>query len=431
MPATSAYSHQQARAEFVRNVKNIAARCTDQEREPNAAELRDFELSMAGIEAIDNQRYGVSPNVAGFNKWLRAYGDEAPSGGLPGREDRGPQDDEGNPIRKRAQGRGELWVDSNGREVRMLRPKDQLSDEEDLSFGKAIVGIVTGRWAGAEREKRYMLGSNDSAGGYLLAPELANNVIDLARNKSVCVAAGFGTVPMQTSDMIIAKVGTDPTATWRHEGMAISASDMTVGSINLSAKFLSVLVPVTVELLADAPNAGRIIENSIAQALALELDRAALHGTGASNEPMGIANAPGINTTAVGAPLAFDNLLTAYGQVELQNGAPNAFAMHPTQATQFRKLKDGDGNYLMGHPTIRALNMLVSKQVTAGVIFMGDFTQGFFAMRTNNVTIEILREGTIGTDNFTTQFKVGVRAYLRADVGLARESHFATLTGLT
>ena len=271
---------------------------------------------------------------------------------------------------------------------------------------------------------------------------MSARIIDLARNRSVIMRAGATTVPMTTSEMTIARVATDPTAYWRHEGHHITASEMTFGSLTLVARVLAVLVPVTIELLEDASNAGQVIQSAIAQALALELDRAALRGAGSgSSDPVkGVRYWTGVSTTAIGGVLAYDNLLDAMTPIESANGTPNAWILGPTINGVVRNLKDTTNQYLSQHPDIARLQKLVSNQVPEDLgdgsdeseIYCGDFASVLIGMR-KRVTVEIFAAGRDSDDSFNAMTQLGrwIRVHLRADVAIEQAGSFNVLTGVT
>jgi HK97 family phage major capsid protein len=81
----------------------------------------------------------------------------------------------------------------------------------------------------------------------------------------------------------------------------VSESDPTFGQVVFAPKSLAVMVKVSQELMDDSANIATERPRILAAALALELDCAALLGTGTAPEPRGVANTAGIGTTALDA----------------------------------------------------------------------------------------------------------------------------------
>jgi HK97 family phage major capsid protein len=53
-------------------------------------------------------------------------------------------------------------------------------------------------------------------------------------------------------------------------------------------------------MLQSSPDAEKMVQDDLATTLAVEVDRAALHGSGASNEPTGLLSTTGVNSVAIG-----------------------------------------------------------------------------------------------------------------------------------
>lgn len=66
------------------------------------------------------------------------------------------------------------------------------SADEIRSFGlgRAVQGLVTGDWRGAEVERRALSEGSNAAGGYLIPSPLATSVIDRIRNEARVIEAG-------------------------------------------------------------------------------------------------------------------------------------------------------------------------------------------------------------------------------------------------
>lgn len=312
----------------------------------------------------------------------------------------------------------------------------------NLSAGRMIRGLLTGRWDGAEAERRAMGTGVSTAGGYLLPEPVSGNLIDLARNQSVVVKAGALTVPMENQTLRVVRVLTDPTATWRAEGSAIPESEGTFGAIELTARSLAAMVRVNNELLDDAPMFAATLDQQLAAALALELDRVGLYGSGSSGQPQGLRTLPGVVEMSMGANGALmnnhDSVMDLIQAIEEANGSPTAAIMAPRTRNKLSKLYtgiSGDQTRLTPPAEYTALRRLVSNQVSvtetqgssnaASTMFVGGFQNMAFAIR-QQITIEASR---VADDTFAKNQTL-VRAIMRADVAVYRPSHFGRLVGI-
>lgn len=337
-------------------------------------------------------------------------------------------------------------------EVRVLAPSEKLADvcrrdlidgikPEDLSLGRVLRGLVTGEWSGAEAEKRAVMAEGTSSlGGVLIPAPMAAQVIDLARNQAVVFRAGASTVPMTANTLKMCKVTGDMSASWREENAAITASEMSFDSLSFTAKALAAICTISIELLEDAGNVNGLIENSIAQALALELDRAALFGSGVAPEPLGLNGVTGIQTISMG-----DNgaALTGYSPFTLaaqklyeKNAVPGSFVYSPRTWAALEGLVDTTGQPLAAPASFASASKLVSNQIpndlhqgtatNASSVFCGAWSNLMVGMRTS-LTLEASR--VAGADAFS-KMQVLIRAYLRADVQVARPDHFTKIVGV-
>lgn len=334
-----------------------------------------------------------------------------------------------------------------GRDVQALVKGDLLAKRSTPGmFGERIANVLRGDIQNAN------FGTSDASGGYLLSPEYSGLVVDLARSASVCMRAGGLTLPMNTSEMTVTTVTGDATPVWRAETQAITASSMTFGRINLKAKVLAVLVPISIELLEDSANAGPVIEQAIAAALGQKLDLAGLYGSGAGAEPLGIKYASGTNSvTSVGTPTAgastWAKPLTGIKNI-LDANFPGqtselAWIQNPRDFTNWNGLSDSTYQPLQAPKIIADMQNFTTTALpkTEGggaesSAIIGHFPSLLFGMRTSGVVMQILDSGSAVDDagetwNATSQMMRFIRVYLRADVALLRPSWFSVLSGIT
>jgi HK97 family phage major capsid protein len=341
--------------------------------------------------------------------------------------------------------------DANGETVFGLTHEQRLADYQKattgqdasgLSVGRAVCGMVTGSWEGAEAERRIMGTSPGAVGGFLMPEPISANVIDLARNRAVLVQAGALTIPMASKNLRIVQIVTDPTAQWRGEGQEIDESDGEFAALNLTAHSLAALVRVNAELLDDVPMFAATLDMQLAAALALKLDYAGLYGTGAGM-PLGLRGTPGVNEQSMGdngaVPTDYDKFLDLIAAIETSNGSPDTLVWAPRDKNTMAKLVTGitsDKTKLALPADFAALRKLVSNQVSitetqgsaTGVCssaFMGGFSNMALAIR-QNITIEASRQAG---DTFAKN-QVHVRAIMRADVAVYRPNQFGRLIGI-
>jgi HK97 family phage major capsid protein len=287
-----------------------------------------------------------------------------------------------------------------------------------------------------------------TTGGSAIVPtSWAGSIIDKARNLSACLKAGAQVVPMDTKVVQIGRLTGDPTAAFRAEGSSITASDPTLDNVTLTAKSMNALVVGSMEWFADADNAGTIVENAIAQAMASQLDKVALYGgtnTGgvdltAATNPAGIVanlttNASSsilgaaTNGTTQTAASFYNEILDVVYTPKDYNEEPNAVIWNSKAARMYAKAYDSTYQPLRRPADLDALQWFVSNQIpsyTQGTmtsvatdVFAGDFSQLLIGQRLA-VSIQVL------TERYADTGQLGIVATWRGDVGLARPRAFS------
>lgn len=388
-------------------------------------------------------------------------GDEFPTNRMPGQEDVDPNlgndiDGKGgnrNQPRHRQTGRHVFKDERTGKLCRTYGPGDCLAQRKqgdpNISLGNCLRAMLLNRLDDlTSHEQRAMIGGLDSTGGYLLTPAMSLSLVDLARSASVCIRAGAQTLPMNSAEMNIVRVTSDPTATWRPELVAVAGSMPAFDRIWLRARTVAAIIPISIEMLEDATNIVQVLEMVLRGALGLALDKAALVGAGNAQEPRGIANNTSVNAvTAVGTPTDYGKYVSGVGEVLKQNfpGDPKdlSWIANPRDSIILEKLKDSTGQPLQPPPWVQSLTRLhtTSLRTTLGAgaeseAIIGDFSQLLFAMRTSGIQIRILDAGTIvdsdgTTFNAASQLGKLVVAYMRADVAPVRPTWFSYLSGIT
>lgn len=293
-----------------------------------------------------------------------------------------------------------------------------------------------------------------TTGGSAIVPSIwAADVIDLARNTSAVLQAGAQIVPMDAKTVQIGRLTGDPSAAFRTEGSAITASDPTFDNVTLTAASLNTLVIGSMEWFQDATNAEELVTRAIAEAIAAKIDLVALYGSittgaGAVNlptppNPRGIlgalnATAPtsvlggATNGTAQTSGQWWNEILDLAYTPRDYNETPAAMIWNSTVARHYAKAVDTTGQPLQQPGDVAALRKFVSNQIptyTQGTmpaatdVFTGDWSQLLIGQRLD-LTIQVLPERYADTG------QIGIVATWRGDVGLARPRAFSVFRAL-
>lgn len=334
------------------------------------------------------------------------------------------------------------FEDAEGKIHKALDIKEKLFDSvEDFSVGKIVRAKILGDFTNLNDYETKAAGEGIGAlGGWLVPETVSAKLVDLARNKSCVMQAGATTMPMPTPEMRLVKLVTDPTAYFRAEHAAITESDWQLEPLNLKAMTCGCIVKSSLELLEDAKNAGSMLEASMSAAIALEMDRVALYGSG-TNEPSGLdvlTDVETINKGTNGATIStYDDFSNAVEDIYNNNGVPNAVIMAPRTYFTIDRLKQGTTNDpLVGPESYQNLKKFVTNQVgitdtqgtssVASKAFVGDYKQILYAIR-KSIEIEIAKSGS--TDTFA-KCEVQIRLRTRFDIAVLRPNHFCKIYGI-
>ena len=241
---------------------------------------------------------------------------------------------------------------------------DQL---DKMGYGEVAVEI----------EQRAMNSGAGSAGGFTIGEDFNEDIFRELIPYTGFLEGGPEIQPMPRGNWRQSGVATRPTASYRAEGAVIAASEPTVREIDMSAKLLSSVVPLTNELIDySGGRAARTAEATLRTSVGLTMDAAAFEGTGTSNTPLGMFNQPGI-TTAV----ATDSATPTIAQVEAdlrplinvimqyaQLGIRVAWTMTQRVKGYLEDMRDGNGNKYfpelsMENPRLKGFRVIVSGSI--------------------------------------------------------------------
>lgn len=338
---------------------------------------------------------------------------------------------------------GLVFLDDSGKEHKALKLNEKLYEgkEEDFSVGKIIRARILGDLKGLnDYETKQASEGIGAAGGWLISEAVSARIIQKARNQMCVQRAGAITIPMETAELRLVRIVTDPTSAFYGENETISESDWSLAPINLKAQTLGCLVRSSIALLEDAKNAGSQLEEAMAASIALEMDRVSILGDGV-NEPRGILNCDDVHVISMGtngaALTSYDEFSNSVEDIAESNGIPNAVIMAPRTAGAIDRLKEGTTNApLPGPESYKNLTKYVTNQIpitdtkgtssAASRAYIGDFKNVVFGVR-KALEVIITREG--GTDVFS-KVQALIRCRVRMDIGILRENHFCIVEGI-
>ena len=182
------------------------------------------------------------------------------------------------------------------------------------SAGEFAQAVVGGSAKGATPDKRLQIlnattfGSESSGadGGFAVPPDLRADIVKLINGEESLL----GRTDQQNTSSNQLTVPTDETtawqtsggilATWEGEGSQLTQSKPALKSVTVRATKLTVLTPVTDELLEDAAALGSYLRSKAPEKINYKVNDALINGTGAGM-PLGILNSPALVTVSESA----------------------------------------------------------------------------------------------------------------------------------
>lgn len=232
--------------------------------------------------------------------------------------------------------------------------------------------------------QRTMSAGDSRAGGYLVADEHRGDMfIENLRAMSIAMQAGVQTLGGLVGNVAIPKKTSSATFGWLGEDEDQSTGDLALGSVTLTPRTVSGGVPMTRRLLMQSsPDVEAMVRADLVEGVALAIDLAVFEGSGASNEPLGLANHPDINTVTVGtdttptwaevvdfeSAVATDNALT---------GSLNYVTTPAVRGKMKITVKDaGSGLFVCADDnTVNSYPLLTSTQLATSRLLFGNFNQ--------------------------------------------------------
>ncbi len=164
--------------------------------------------------------------------------------------------------------------------------------------GKASRGIMVP----TDVLKRDLLVGTNTAGGHTVATDLlAQDFIELLRNRMVIMGMGARMLTGLVGNIAIPRQSGAATAYWVAENSAPTESQQAFDQVTMSAKTMGAFTDISRKLLLQSSiDVEAFVRQDLATVLALELQRVAINGSGTSPEPRGILNVVGIGSVAGG-----------------------------------------------------------------------------------------------------------------------------------
>ncbi len=181
-----------------------------------------------------------------------------------------------------------------GGDMGFIIPHDVMSSQFSKEEARAIMlGRVMARALGT---------TSDVGGGFTVATDvLGSNLIELLRNKTLVAQMGARTLSGLQGNIAIPKQNGGATAYWVGEGADGTESDQAFAQLGLVPHRLVGDTAYQKELLFQSSiDVEGFVRDDLMRVIAIAKDLAAINGSGAAGQPLGILNVPGVGSVTFG-----------------------------------------------------------------------------------------------------------------------------------
>ena len=244
---------------------------------------------------------------------------------------------------------------------------------------------------------------------------------------------GATTLTGLTGDVVIPRETGSPNVAWVNENEALPIDDATFDSLTLTPHHVGVITELSRQLIMQAsPQVETLVRGMMSRNIALEIDRAAIAGSGVGAEPRGILNDPAVASV----PFATDLFTTTANMIAAADvanvGDARAFVSTNGLRASAMKLRDGDGHPITLAETFHGEPAYFSNQVPGA---LGDGNdQGLVYGDWRDFLIGIWSQLDVLVNPYAqdaySRGNILIRAMASVDFGVRRPASFVKASGV-
>tara|TARA_B100001250_G_C19815060_1_gene797848 strand:- start:326 stop:2245 length:1920 start_codon:yes stop_codon:yes gene_type:complete len=270
---------------------------------------------------------------------------------------------------------GYISEDEAGFELEASRAFGEATGKQTSGF--FVPEDVTNKWS-----ERTMNTANSA--GVVFDDKQYNNLIDALSAWSTVLQASPTVLSNNSGNITIPRVSALSTSNWITEGAAVAASDPTIDTVTLSEKTNGCYTDLTRTLMqnTDGLSVEQMVRNNLLRAMGVAWDLASVAGTGAGGQPLGIENTVGVNATAfAGATPTYAELIDMEAAIYADNAVLDSNSVYWITTPAINAATKSLATQGAGSPVanvdgiIDGKRVLISSQVTAGNVILGDFSE--------------------------------------------------------
>lgn len=303
----------------------------------------------------------------------------------------------------------------NSRLKELLNGKDLVKDKNTLTANEKIIGFFHALVTDNQMALK-ALSTTAADGGNLFPTEfLAELIKPLAEIPRM---RGLVTVKtMRRTTLTVPARGTLAKVYWTAENASKTTTTATWSQVTLTARKAAAIIYASDELIEDSTEIDVVQEiiSQFADAIGNEEDRVILRGNG-TTEPTGIVGNAGITTTAVGANLDFDDIITLIYSLKAKYRKGASFLIHPNTARFLRQLKDTTNRYIWSDPVTPEMPAMIMGypvyehyDMPSGTTLFGNWKMAYWLGDRKSMTVKISND----TETAFTKDETAIRVVMR------------------
>ncbi len=300
-------------------------------------------------------------------------------------------------------------------------------------FGGFLVPYEVQKRKFANQHQRDLTVGTLTAGGYLVETELAaGSFIELLRNQAKVVQLGARMLPGLVGNVSVPRQTSAATAYWVSENAALTESQLALGQIALLPKTIGGYTEISRQLLMQStPAADMLVMEDIGQIIAIGIDLAAINGSGASGQPLGVMNVSGVGSVD-GTTIDWAKVVEFETDVSAANADVASMAylapagVRGLLKTRFKDTSTGISLWggLVGNNEMNGYRAEVSNQVPAARMIFGDWSQIVIGeWGTLEISLNPFANFQAGT--------IGIRGFQTCDIAVRQAGAFSVSTAIT
>lgn len=259
-----------------------------------------------------------------------------------------------------------------------------------------------------------------SDGGFTVPIAFSADYVKALYANTILEKLGVRKVPMPNGNLSIPKMTSKAAAYWMGEAQAITQSQAGFGEINLKAKKLASLTPVSNDLLRySGVGIDSWIADDLMQNAKVALDEAFLNGTGTAHTPLGLKNTSGVQTWAPssGTDLALETPAEMLAKLKQANIPMEnvKWLFNPMGVSWLDTLAFTSGPFafpsldegkLKGYEFIESSSVDYNSSTGVADFWVGDWSQFLWGVG-YDISVEMSREGSFadGNGNLVSAFQ--------------------------